>query len=153
MYKVQIDERGSGGTTPEEKEEKNPRLLKYAAHRSEYKRREVQEARAKAVNQDFDDTPWEKMTPRQRRSLGDIPASSVYEASLLPDWKHKLDSCKKELQSFKETAAYKEIRYEERDRSATALQWGEIFTIKFDTKGEYLKHKFRLAIGGGSPTA
>ena len=148
MYKVQIDERGSGGTTPEEKEEKNSRLLKYAAHRSEYKKREVQEARAKAVNQDFDDTPWEKMTPRQRRSLGDIPASSVYEALLLPDWKHKLDSCKKELQSFKEKEVYKEIRYEERDRSATILSWVEIFTIKFDTKGEYLKHKFRLAIGG-----
>jgi hypothetical protein len=43
---------------------------------------------------------------------------------------------------------FEEIDYANRIRSATILEFVEIYTTKFDSNGAYHKHKLRMAIGG-----
>ena len=66
---------------------------------------------------------------------------------LFPDWYQKLESARK-VQAFKEKQVFEEIDYANRDRSATILEFVEIYTTKFHSDGAYNKHKLRLAIGG-----
>jgi hypothetical protein len=115
--------------------------------RSEFLRQEEARKRNTDRMPELEDVPWEDLTPKQRRSLAEVPCNNFYEA-LLPDWLQKLESARKEYCALKEKGVFGEIDYANRDRSATILEFVEIYTTKFDSSGVYTKHKLRLAIGG-----
>jgi hypothetical protein len=123
-------------------------VWKLVNRKSEFLRQEEARKRNSDRMPELKDIPWEDLTPKQRRSLAEVPCGNLYEAMLFPDWYRKLESARKEYQAFKEKQVFEEIDYANRDRSATILEFVEIYTTKFHSDGAYNKHKLRLAIGG-----
>jgi len=123
-------------------------VWKLVNRKSEFVRQEEAQKRNSDRMPELEDIPWEDLTAKQRRALADIPCGSFYEAMLFPDWFQKLASARKEYQAFVDKEVFEEIDYANRDRSATVLEFVEIYTTKFDSNGAYHKHKLRMAIGG-----
>jgi len=123
-------------------------VLKVTFKKSEYLRAEAAENRFNDYSKTLEDIPWEKMTNEQRRKLADVPCPHFYEAMVLPDWRQRLESARKENQSFIKLKVYTEVEWDERDPTATILDLIEVYTVKFDANGIYTKHKNRVAAGG-----
>ena len=123
-------------------------VWKLVNRKSEFVRQEEAQKRNSDRMPELDDIPWEDLTAKQRRALADIPCGNFFEAMLFPDWHQKLESARKEHQAFVDKKVFEEIDYANRDRSATILEFVEIYTTKFHSDGGYNKHKLRLAIGG-----